>query len=177
MARKQIETLYQGKHLQLQKRGHWEFAARTQGTGVVAIVAVTADQQLVLTEQFRPPVQKKVVDLPAGLAGDIAGEEQESFETAARRELIEETGFAHGTFKYIFSGPSSAGMTTEMIDFYLASDVEQVEEGGGDETEEIKVHVIPLKKVGAWLKRKETSKTCVDPKVYAALGILSLHTS
>ncbi len=177
MARKQVETLYQGKHLQLQKRGHWEFAARTQGTGVVAIVAVTAGQQLVLTEQFRPPVQKKVVDLPAGLAGDIAGEEQESFETAARRELIEETGFVHGAFKYIFSGPSSAGMTTEMIDFYLACDVEQVEEGGGDETEEIKVHVIPLKKIGAWLKRKETSKTCVDPKVYAALGILSLHTS
>ncbi|QDT34247.1 NUDIX hydrolase [Thalassoglobus polymorphus] len=177
MAKREIETLYQGKHLQLQKRRHWEFASRTQGTGVVAIVAVTTDQQLVLTEQFRPPIQKKVVDLPAGLAGDIAGEEQESFESAARRELIEETGFVGETFEYIFSGPSSAGMTTEMIDFYLACDVEQVEEGGGDETEDIKVHVIPMKKIKAWLKRKETSKTCIDPKVYAALGILSLYTS
>ncbi len=177
MARNRVEALYQGQHLQLLKHRNWEFAARANGTGVVAIVAVTEDEKLVLTEQFRPPVQKKVVDLPAGLAGDIAGEEEESFELAARRELIEETGFSGENFEYIFAGPTSAGMTTEVIDFYLARNVVQVEEGGGDETENIRVHVVPLNKIGNWLKRKETSKTCIDPKVYAALGILSLYTS
>lgn len=177
MPRKKLETLYRGQHLQLMKRGHWEFADRTKGSGVVAIVAVTENDELVLTEQFRPPVQKKVVDLPAGLAGDIVGSEAEAFELAAERELIEETGFAGENFEYIFSGPTSAGMVTEMIDFFLVRDVKQVAAGGGDETEDIKVHVIPLKKIGAWLKRKETTKTCVDPKVFAAMGILSLYTS
>lgn len=177
MARKKNESLYEGNHLKLQHRGGWEFASRSRGTGVVAIIAVTDQNELVLTEQFRPPIQKKVVDLPAGLAGDISGEEDESFELAAKRELIEETGFVGVNYEYIFSGPSSAGMTTEMIDFYLVRNVIQIEAGGGDETEDIKVHVIPLDKIGKWLKRKETTKTCVDPKIYAALGILSLHTS
>lgn len=177
MPRTKLESLYRGQHLQLMKRGTWEFADRTKASGVVAIVAVTENEELVLTEQFRPPVQKKVVDLPAGLAGDIKGAEDEAFESAARRELIEETGFKGKNFEYIFSGPTSAGMVTEMIDFFLVRNVKQVAAGGGDESENIKVHLIPLKKIGAWLKRKETSKTCVDPKVYAALGILSLHTS
>jgi ADP-ribose pyrophosphatase len=177
MARTKVESLYEGNHLKLQQRGGWEFASRSRGTGVVAVVALTEQDELVLTEQFRPPIQKKVVDLPAGLAGDISGEENESFELAAKRELVEETGFVGVNFEYIFSGPSSAGMTTEMIDFYLVRNVVQIEAGGGDETEDIKVHVISLKKIAAWLKRKETTKTCVDPKIYAALGILSLYTS
>ena len=177
MARTKLESLYEGNHLKLQQRGGWEFAARARGTGVVAVVAVTENNELVLTEQFRPPIQKKVVDLPAGLAGDIAGEENESFELAAKRELIEETGFVGDDFEYVFSGPSSAGMTTEMIDFYLVRNVVQVDAGGGDETEDINVHLIPLKKIAAWLKRKETTRTCVDPKVYAALGILTLYSS
>lgn len=177
MARTKFENLYTGKHLQLLHRSGWEYADRTQGSGVVAVVALTTNQELVLTEQFRPPVQKKVIDLPAGLSGDLAGAETESGELAAQRELLEETGYAGSRFEFIFRGPTSAGMTTEMIDFYLVRDAGQVAVGGGDETESIKVHIVPMRKIGGWLKRKESSKTCIDPKVYAALGILSLYTS
>lgn len=177
MPRQKLETLHRGRHLQLMQRGKWEFADRVQGTGVVAIIAVTDKDELVLTEQFRPAVQKKVVDLAAGLAGDIVGEESEAFELAAQRELEEETGFAGDDFQFIFSGPTSAGMVSEMIDFFLVKDVQQISAGGGDASEDIKVHVVPLSNIRKWLERKQTTRTCIDPKVYAALGILSLYAS
>ncbi len=70
-----LETLYSGRFLNLVRRGKWEFVERHSATGVVGIVAVTDEGRLLLVEQFRPPLQKQVIELPAGLAGDIAGEE------------------------------------------------------------------------------------------------------
>ncbi|MEW4488529.1 NUDIX hydrolase [Thalassoglobus sp. JC818] len=177
MPRQRTEELFAGKHLKLVKQGKWEFAERVNARGVVAIIAVTTDDCLVLTEQYRPPVQKKVVDLPAGLAGDIPGQEQEQFEQAARRELLEETGFQGEKFEFLLRSPSSAGMTSEVVDFYLTRDVVQVEAGGGDESEDIKVHVIPMGRIARWLQRKQTSRTMVDQKVYGALGLLAMQES
>lgn len=177
MKRSKLETLCSGDHVRLVRRGQWEFADRTRGSGVVAIVAVTERMELVLTEQFRPPVQMKVVDLPAGISGDIAGQENEARSVAARRELLEECGFSGEKFEFLTRGPTSAGLTSELIDFYLVRDAQQISEGGGDESESIKVHVVPLAKLGAWAKRKSTRKTCVDPKVFAAVGLLNLYTS
>lgn len=176
MPQQKLETLYQGKHLKLVRRGQWEFADRTQGTGVVAVIAVTDKNELVLTEQYRAPVQKKVIDLPAGLAGDIADMEEEGFEVAARRELEEETGFTGSHFEFVFSGPPSPGMSAEVIDFYLVRDVSRIGQGGGDESEDIRVHVVDIKKIGKWLERKSTKRTCVDIKVYAALGVLNVFS-
>ncbi|MCA9080973.1 MAG: NUDIX hydrolase [Planctomycetaceae bacterium] len=173
MPRKRVETVAQGVHLALRRRDHWEFADRIRGSGVVAIVAVTQTRELILTEQYRPPVQKKVIDLPAGLSGDIAGAEQEPLLRAAKRELLEETGFTSRNWTMSFCGPSSAGMSTEMIQFFLARDCQRKTDGGGDESESIKVHVVPLDRIQRWLQRKSTSRTCIDPKVYAALGLLN----
>ena len=173
MPRRKVTTIGSGRFLRLVQDGSWEFAERAQSTGVVAIVAVTEHDELVLIEQYRPPIHMKCVELPAGLAGDVAGQEQEAFEEAARRELIEETGFAADELEHVFSGPSSAGLTNEMIAFFLARNVRKVSDGGGDESEEIQVHVVPLKKLRTWLRRKSTSRTCIDPKIYAGLGILA----
>lgn len=173
MARAPVETIGSGKHLQLLRERGWEFADRVRGRGVVAVIAVTDQDELVLTEQYRVPVKRRVVDLPAGLAGDVDGEEEEAFEVAARRELVEETGYDGETFEYAFSGPTSAGMTTEMMTFFIARNVRKVASGGGDDGEAIRVQVVPLKKIYRWLRKKETARTCVDPKVYAALGVLA----
>src|SRR5437868_5276351 len=88
-----LETIAKGKHLHLVRRGTWEFAHRPNITGIVGIVAVTDDGKLILVEQFRPPVNTAVIELPAGLAGDVAGADDEPLAAAARRELLEETGF------------------------------------------------------------------------------------
>ena len=85
------ETLGEGRFLRLVRRNGWEFVQRIGVDGVVAIVAVTGDRELVVVEQKRPAVGRTVLDLPAGLAGDVDGED--SLEAAARRELEEETGF------------------------------------------------------------------------------------
>ncbi|MCA8996284.1 MAG: NUDIX hydrolase [Planctomycetaceae bacterium] len=177
MRRVNPQIIGEGKHLRLVSERGWEYADRVRGTGVVAIVATTADDELILTEQSRVPVKRKVVDLAAGLAGDVSGEESEAFEQAARRELEEETGFHADEFWHIFTGPTSAGMVTEMVAFFRAVNCQRVSAGGGDHTEDIRVHVVPLAKIGAWLTRKQTRRTCIDPKVYAALGILGLEAA
>lgn len=173
MARRKRVELASGRHVRLVDEGGWEFADRVRGSGVVAIIAVTENDELVLTTQYRVPVRRRVIDLPAGLAGDVDGAEDEHFAEAARRELVEETGYDGEEFIEWFVGPSSAGLVTEMITFFIARDVRRVGEGGGDDSEDIKVDVIPLEKIHSWLKRKSTRRTCVDPKVYAALGVLT----
>lgn len=172
MSHKQTHTIGRGKYIELVHDSGWEYAHRVTGKGVVAIVAVTANNELVLTEQFRYPVQKKVIDLPAGLSGDIAGEEGEAEIRAAERELLEETGFKSKSMTYVATCPTSPGLSSEMISIFLATGAEKVADGGGDESESIKVHVVPLAKIHAWLERKATKKTCIDVKVYSALGIL-----
>jgi ADP-ribose pyrophosphatase len=163
------QTLAQGRFLRLVNAAGWEYAERVNASGVVAIVAVTEDREIILTEQYRPAVKKRVIDMPAGLAGDIPGEETEALATAARRELLEETGYRARRMEFLMTGPPSAGMSSEMVTFFLAKDCRRVEDGGGDDHEEIEVHVVPLKSVAAWLRKRAGKRRCVDPKVYAAL--------
>jgi len=62
-------TLHTGKFLALVKEGHWEYADRTNATGAAIIVAVTAEQKLLLVEQYRIPVHTRTIELPAGIIG------------------------------------------------------------------------------------------------------------
>src|SRR5678816_1525211 len=89
-------TLHTGKFLALVTEGHWEYADRTNATGAAIIVAVTEEQKLLLVEQYRIPVHARTIELPAGIIGDEPGSSDEAHAEAARRELIEETGFEAG---------------------------------------------------------------------------------
>ena len=173
MARTSRKTIAEGKYIALMQRGPWEFAHRIKGSGVVAIIAVTRDHELILTEQYRPPVQKNVIDLPAGLAGDIKGAEKEPLLKAAKRELLEETGYISRQWSESYTVPSSAGMSTEMVTLYIARNCQRKAAGGGDASESIRVHVIACDQLQAWLQRRDNSRTCIDPKVLAAIGLLS----
>lgn len=165
----QLETLYAGRFLSMVRRGHWEFATRRSATGVVAIAAVTDDAKLVLVEQARPPLGKRVIELPAGLSGDIAGEESESLATAARRELLEETGYEAQVVRLVTEGPSSAGLTDEMISFFLMTGLTKTGAGGGDASEDIVVHEIPLAALPEWLEEHRSAGWAIDPKIYVGL--------
>ena len=92
--------LAEGKFLRLVRDGRWEYADRTRAQGAVVLVAVTDDNRLVLTEQYRIPLGQRVLELPAGLVGDIQGEEDEPLVTAADRELLEETGYQAGRWSW-----------------------------------------------------------------------------
>ena len=164
-----LETLHAGRFLSLVRRGHWEYVTRRGTTGVVAIVAVTDDAKLLLVEQARPPVGKQAIELPAGLAGDIVGEETESLATAAKRELLEETGYEAQEVRWLSEGPSSAGLTDEMISLFLMSGLTKTSAGGGDASEDIVVHEVPLPTVPDWLEERRRAGCVIDLKIYAGL--------
>ena len=159
---------YKGRFLSLLERDDWEFTSRSNASGVVVLVAVTPDDELVLVEQFRKPVAAHVIELPAGLAGDLA-DPDESMLDAAARELEEETGFIAAQMEILMDCPSSAGMSDEIVSFVLAKGLTRVGPGGGDASEDIEVHVVPLAGIDDWLLGKQAASKPLDPKIYAAL--------
>lgn len=162
-------VLAEGKHLRLVQDGRWEYAERTKAKGAVVIVAVTDDGRLLLAEQFRVPVGRRVVELPAGLVGDVEDEEAEELEAAARRELLEETGYEAAMMRVVAVGPPTSGLATEIVAFIVATQLRQVAAGGGDDSENIEVHAIELARVHNWLEEQAKRDVLIDPKVYAGL--------
>lgn len=159
---------FTGRYLGIRERNGWEYATRTNATGVVVVVPVTAHRELVLVEQFRTPVNGPVIELPAGLVGDH-GDTGESVQIAAQRELWEETGFRARQLTHLFHCPSSAGMSDEMLDIFLATELTREGPGGGDASEDITVHVVPLDEINAWLANALQAGKALDPKIYAGL--------
>ena len=165
---KNVKVHYRGRFLGLQEREGWEYAFRTNASGVVVLVPVTDTGELVLVEQHRTPVNGRVIELPAGLAGDT-GNRDENLETAAQRELIEETGYRAGFLDELLSCPSTPGMSDEIVTIFFAGGLERVGPGGGDGDEDITVHHVPLESATQWLETRMTEGIMVDPKIYAGL--------
>ncbi|MCJ8346816.1 NUDIX hydrolase [bacterium] len=163
--------VHEGKFLRFCKEGHWEYVERTNCSGAVIVIAKTKDNKVLFVEQFRPPVNKNVIELPAGLIGDD-GDPSESCLIAAQRELIEETGYEAKELKYLFGGPVSAGLSNEMMYFTLASDLTKVSQGGGVEGENITVHEIELSKVDQFLEEQIKLGKLVDPKLSLSMAFL-----
>lgn len=161
------------KHLQFVDRNGWSFVQRISSTGVVCIVAVTRDDQWILVEQQRPPVGRTVIELPAGLAGDIADQSDESLEDAARRELLEETGYQAERMEQLLTVASCPGVTDETVTFFAAHDLAKVGAGGGDDSEDIQIHLIPRSDIDRWLADRSRSGSWVDARVYTGIYLLS----
>lgn len=168
------EVVWEGRFLRAVDRGGWESVHRTRGSGVVGVIAVTDDRKLVLVEQSRPAVKKMVIGLPAGLAGDVAGAEDEALVTAARRELLEETGYQAADWRFAFTGPTSSGLTSETLTVFVATDLRRVHAGGGDSDENITVTEAPLDGLDAWLAEQRAAGKAVDIPVYAALHYVKI---
>lgn len=169
--------LHAGKWLVLKQRGRWEFVERNNPQGAVIIVAVTPDDRVLFVEQYRVPIRSFTIEMPAGLIGDAGHADDDSVATAARRELEEETGWTCARVEPLHSGPSSAGMSTEMMHFVRALDLRKVGAGGGDATENIVVHAIPRNEAGAWLHVMMAKGYSIDPKLFAGLWFLEHATA
>ena len=130
------------------------------------IVAVTGEGELVLADEFRPAVGARVISLPAGLVGDVDPEERE---TAARRELREETGYEAAELSVLGRGPGSAGASSEIVTFFLALDAWRAGEQAPEDRQIIRVHTVALTKVLSWSREREEEGALIDPKIWAGL--------
>lgn len=166
---KQTDVLGQGRFLRLVRRRGWEFTERMNASGVVVMVPITDVGEIVLVEQERIPVSSRVIELPAGLVGDEPGAAGEDLMEAARRELIEETGFEAKRFEYLLTGPSSVGSSREILQIYLATGLVRVGPGGGVPGESIVVHVVPLAELDGWITSKIAEGMMVDPKMFGGI--------
>ncbi|RIK86929.1 MAG: DNA mismatch repair protein MutT [Planctomycetota bacterium] len=161
-------TLFTGKFISVAAQGHWEYATRNSARPAVAVVAITNNDRIVFVEQHRIPVGVNTLELPAGLSGDAPGAENEPLVEAAKRELLEETGYSAERWTELVLGYSSPGLTDECIVIFLAEDLAKVAPGGGDEHENITVHEIPLHEAIDWLLEHRLP---IDFKILAGIAL------
>lgn len=141
-----------GKFLELVVKDGWEFVSRRGSTAVVAILATTANDEVILVTQYRIPIGTEVLELPAGLVGDH--DSTESILTAARRELLEETGFTSDEWSVAdVDIASSPGLSDERLTLLRAKNCRRVSSTPtGDGDENITVHVVPLSDLPSFVR-------------------------
>lgn len=167
-----VRVLHEGEFLRLLRDAHWEYVQRQHATGAGFIIALTAERELLLVEQLRLPLRRRVIELPAGIIADSAATAGESVQASALRELEEETGYRGSRAQIVCHGPVAAGMTSEIGWFTRVHDLQRVGDGGGVEGEDITVHRVSLSQVDAWLADRQADGILVDPRIFIALYFL-----
>ena len=151
------EIVWQGRFVTTKRRGKWEYASRARGIRAAVIIAIDDHDHAILVEQYRVPLGRICLELPAGLIGDDDGSEDESPETAANRELEEETGYTAAHMENLGEFYSSPGMVSESFTLLRATGLTKIGEGGGTDSEDITVHRVKLDHlpqfVAAWRAR------------------------
>ncbi|HEU4521302.1 MAG TPA: NUDIX hydrolase [Thermoanaerobaculia bacterium] len=166
-----MKKLTESKRLLVLENDGWEYVERKKATEAVVVLAQDDDGKVILTEQLRRPVNARVIDFPAGLVGDEEGHDDPA--TTARKELEEETGYTCERVELLSKGPTSPGITSEIVSFYQAHEVRKKGKGGGVGGESITVHTIPLSDVVSWAREREQEGKLIDVKFWAGLYFLT----
>lgn len=169
------EALFETRWLGLYRTGTWDFVRRPNSEACVGILAITPEDEIILVEQFRIPMQKRVIEVPAGLVGDEVEFAGESIADTAGRELLEETGYRAGTIEQLIASPTSAGMSSEYTYLFHAKDLVREHDGGGVSGEDITVHHVPLSKLRSWFAEQEAEGKAIDFKIHSALWLAGIH--
>ncbi len=160
---------WQGKFIAVKTRGRWEYVSRTRNIRAAVILAID-DGHVILVEQFRIPLGRRTIELPAGLIGDHDDDADEEAVTAAARELEEETGYRAGKLVPIGEFFSSPGMVTEAFTLFQATDLEKVGPGGGVGDEGITVHRVALDTFADFIATKRAGGYAIDTRMLLFLG-------
>ena len=161
------EIVWQGKFVTAKKRGRWEYVSRSRGIRAAVILAID-EGHVLLVEQYRVPLGKRCLELPAGLVGDEnAGEAPE---VAAQRELEEETGYRAADWHTVGEFYSSPGMVSESFTLLVARKLTRVGNGGGVGGEDIVVHRVPLNAIGDFIAAKRAEGCAIDVRVAMLLA-------
>ena len=162
-----LETVWEGKYISALKRGRWEYVSRTGSTNAVVILA-EHDGKVILIEQYRVPVGARCLELPAGLVGDE--NPNATVEETAVKELEEETGFTAQRVERLGQFHSSPGMVAESFTLVRAHGVRKIGEGGGNEHEDITVHLVAREDIEAFVRSRREAGSAVDVKLLLFMG-------
>lgn len=151
------------------QRRSWEAVERVNCDGIVVIIPVTTSGEFIFIRQFRPVLNRFVIEFPAGL-----NDRSEPLEKAAHRELIEETGYTSDRIELLAEGPVSSGLSTEITTVYLARDAypapkELTERFQPDESEDIEVFLVPIEDAYEKLGEFTAAGDCIDLKMFGFL--------
>ena len=166
-----VEVMWQGRFITAKREGKWEYVSRSRGIRAAVILAID-DGHVLLVEQYRVPLGKNCIELPAGLVGDHEENANEDSAIAAIRELEEETGYRAETMENCGEYYSSPGMVSESFCLFRAHGLTKVGEGGGVDGENITVHRVPLTELSGFIERKRLGGAGIDVKL-----MLFLETS
>ena len=161
------EVMWAGKYVRAIKRGKWEYASRTNNIGAVVILA-EFEGKVILVDQPRVPPDCRCIELPAGLVGDE--DAHASVESTAIKELEEETGFTADRVERLGEFYASPGMVSEGFTLVRAHGVGKISEGGGDENEDINVHLVPRADIPNFIEQKRAEGFGVDVKLLLLLN-------
>lgn len=159
---------WEGKYIVAKTRGRWEYVSRARGIRAAVIIAIDPEDHVILVEQFRVPLGRACIELPAGLIGDET--EGEDPTEAAARELEEETGYRAGRMELLGEFHSSPGMVSESFTLLRAHDLTKVGPGGGTESEAITVHRVPRATLPAFIAERRAKGDAMDVKLLLLLG-------
>ncbi len=175
MSETQEQIVWQGKFVTAKVKGKWEYVSRSRGIKAAVILAIDDADHVLLVEQFRVPLGKPCIELPAGLIGDDDFAPDEDAATAANRELEEETGYTAARMEAVGEFYSSPGMVTESFTLFKAHGLTQIGPGGGVAGENITVHRVPLADIGEFIESARTRGLGIDVRLLMLLapGILT----
>ncbi len=132
-------------------------------SGGVAIIAYKDKDTILLVEQFRKPIEKVILELPAGKI-----EKGEDIELCGIRELEEETGYKAKEFSYLGKMVTSPGFCNEYIYIYKAENLYKGKDNLADEDEFINVREMKIEKIKEMIKSGEI----IDAKTISAFMFL-----
>ncbi|MEM1050598.1 MAG: NUDIX hydrolase [Pseudomonadota bacterium] len=163
------KTRWEGKFIAAKTRGRWEYVGRTRGIRAAAIIAIDEDadgtRHVVLVSQYRVPLGRFCLEVPAGLVGDDDGSEDELASDAAARELEEETGYRAAKMEVLGEFYSSPGMVSECFTLLRATGLTKVSEGGGLPGENITVHRVALSDLSDFVTEWREAGHGVDVRI------------
>lgn len=162
------EIMWEGKFVRTMKRGRWEYVSRTGSVNAVVIVAET-DGKVVIIDQYRVPIGKRCLELPAGLVGDE--DEHATVEGTAVKELEEETGYTAERIKVLGEFQSSPGLLAESFTLVRAHGLKKIGAGGGTEHEDINVHLVAREDIPAFVAARRAEGMAIDVKLLIFMNL------